>query len=274
MASGVASRAEKPWILVWDLDQTLVDGGHSRPAIVNLNAIKFLDEAIKLRDAKNSVVYIFLLTNNSDTRYIANSIQIIAQNILRYSMGLTKVNKEYSEPDEPYSGEIFDAIKYSNRYKTRPAIQIGDIIASDERYGTPDNPTKSLADIVDLIGLTGATAEKDTLLDYYNIMFFDDRNDHLLREELTPPNIYKVIAPMEDSPRRFSDQSFQRELELLTAGRGGGAGGGGAGGGGAERKQVGASRKRTTKRKRKNKKQTKKLTKKPRSASSPTNNAS
>jgi len=247
--------AERPWILVWDLDQTLVDGGIMSPKILNLNAIKFLDEAIKLRDEKKSVAYIFLLTNNSETLYITNSINMISQNILRYSMGLTNVNKEYSEPDEPYA-EIFDAIKYSNRNNTIPAVQIGGIVASDIRYGKADNPSKSLDDIVDLIKLTGATAEKDTLLEYYNIMFFDDRNDHLFREELTPPNIYKVIARMEDSPRKFSDQSFQRELDLLRGG-----GGGAGGGAGGTRKQVGAAR-RTRKRKGKT---AKKLTKKPRS---------
>jgi hypothetical protein len=247
---------DKKWILVWDLDKTLVDGGIMSPTILNLNAIKFLDEAIKLRDEKKSVAYIFLLTNNSETLYITNSIIMISQNILRYSMGLTNVNKEYSEPDEPYA-EIFDAIKYSNRNNTVPAVQIGGIVASDVRYGKASDPSKSLDDIVDLIGLRGEYAEKDTLLEKYNIMFFDDKNDHLFREELTPPNIYKVIARMEDSPRRFSDQSFQRELDLLRGG-GGGAGGGAARG---TRKQVGAAR-RTRKRKGKT---AKKLTKKPRS---------
>ena len=238
------------------------------PTILNLNAIKFLDEAIKLRDEKKSVAYIFLLTNNSETLYITNSIIMISQNILRYSMGLTNVNKEYSEPDEPYA-EIFDAIKYSNRNNTIPAVQIRGIVASDVRYGKASDPSKSLDDIVDLIGLRGEYAEKDTLLEKYNIMFFDDRNDHLFREELTPPNIYKVIARIEDSPRRFSDQSFERELDLLrgggAAGGGGGAAGGGAGGAaGGTRKQVGAAR-RTRKRKTKGKKTAKKLTKKPRS---------
>lgn len=261
---------DKKWILVWDLDQTLVhevDEGVTSRKILNLNAVKFLDKAIELRDDNKSVAYIFLLTNNSNTRYIADSMSMISQNILRYPPGVTYEMQEYYDM-KPYA-KIFDAIKYTKRNNLKSYTEIFDIPASDKRDGDPDNPTKSLKDIADLIQLAGSEAN---VLDY-KIMFFDDRADHLLREELKGSNIYKVIAPMEDNSR-FSDQSFQRELDLLEgrAGEGGGAGGGAAGGG--ERKQVGAARKRITKRKRKNKKPTKKLTKKPRSATSPTNNAS
>lgn len=268
MARG--SVGEKPWILVWDLDQTLVDG-IGPLQIINKNAVKFLDEALKLRDAKNSVLYNFLLTNNSDPTYIAQSIKMITDNILRYAEGTTIENREYTSPD-PYTGKIFDAIKYAKRKNVKSHTEIFYIPASDERYGDENNPKKSLEDIVDLILLTGTQADEGTLLDQYNIMFFDDRADHVLKDELKAPNLYKVIKAIKDNrdTREFGQQSFQPELDLLRGGvaaAGGGAAGGGAAGG-AERKQVGASRykyRKTYKRKTKAHKKTKKLTKKPRS---------
>ena len=61
------SKKKKPWILVWDLDETLVTGWKhgwtSDDIVINQNAARIISTAIKLRTT-GIVAYIFLLTNN------------------------------------------------------------------------------------------------------------------------------------------------------------------------------------------------------------------
>jgi hypothetical protein len=240
----------KPWVLVFDMDDTLTNtstGG------LNKNMVDFLGEAIKKND--EYPVFIYLLTNNPSYDYISSVIDRI-----RIALAL------------PARTQIFDAIKYiTPNLKEMPhelalaPIDIQNTPTSYWRYyvdqGRGPLVKKEIRDVTDLLNLAGYGAAPENVFTFFNIMFFDDINTHHLCSELNDRRDPSHTRYIQVNPRNL-EQTFDEELALLKAStiEPGGAAGGAAGG--ATRKQVGAAR-RT--RKRKGKKATKKLTKKPRS---------
>jgi len=240
----------KPWILVWDMDETLTSPSH--PNGLNTEALSFLEDALQTGEVK----YNFLLTNNPDVRYISKVIRHIKPYISK----------------EP----IFDAIKYATNdpykftHKLWDTTPINGIPATTQRSTVIQGRTallvKDMSDIVDMLAMVQGpegTEGKDpvpdpvlnteTLLTQYRIMFFDDRThwlSHRLNELDQSQYRYKKIDP-------YNTQSFQEELSLITSSLYEGLESLTAIGG---RRKGKGGRKIT--RKRKNK--TKKLTKKPR----------
>jgi hypothetical protein len=155
---------QKPWILVWDLDETLVTGWktgwRAEDITVNPRAAFIMYTATKLRNL-GVVKYIFLLTNNSDRPYINAAIKKLS---------------EYIGYDP--RKQLFD-----NKLINNPS-QRTYTVSKD-----PYNPDKSLRDIDFL--LKGVGGGENTA---YRILFFDDRGNHVLRTQL-PPEHYIQISP-------------------------------------------------------------------------------
>ena len=194
----------KPWILVWDMDETLTSP--SNPTGLNTEALAFLEDALQTGEVK----YNFLLTNNPDASYISRVIQSI---------------KPYITKEQ-----IFDAIKYTTNDPYKFANKVWDttpihgIPATTERSTVKEGRTallvKDMSDIVDMLAMVqGAEGtevpevpDTETLLTQYRIMFFDDRRhwlSHRLNELDQSQYRYKQIDP-------YHAQSFQEELSLIT----------------------------------------------------------
>jgi len=156
---------QKPWILVWDLDETLVTGWkkgwRADDIVVNPRAAFTMYTATKLRNL-GIVKYIFLLTNNSDRPYINASIKKIGAYIGYDPRKQLFDNKLINDPSQR---------TYS--------------VSKD-----PYNPDKSLRD-VDFL-LKGVGGGKNTT---YRILFFDDRGDHVLRTQLPPEHYIQITPP-------------------------------------------------------------------------------
>jgi hypothetical protein len=193
---------EKPWILVWDMDETLTSPSH--PSGLNIEALSFLEDALQTGEVK----YNFLLTNNPDVRYISKVIQSI---------------KPYITKEK-----IFDAIKYTTNdtykftHKLWNRTPIHGIPATTERSTVKEGSAalliKDISDIVDMLAMVQGPEAPDpvlnteTLLTQYRIMFFDDRR-HWLSDRLDKLDQnqyrYKQIDP-------YHPQSFQEEMSLIT----------------------------------------------------------
>lgn len=198
----------KPWILVWDMDETLTSPSH--PSGLNIEALSFLEDALQTGEVK----YNFLLTNNPDARYISKVIQKIKPYITK----------------EP----IFDAIKYTTNdtykftHKLWNRTPIHGIPATTERSTVKEGRTalliKDISDIVDMLAMVQGSEGSEvpdlpyvpdvkTLLTQYRIMFFDDRR-HWLSDRLDKLDQnqyrYKQIDP-------YHPQSFQEEMSLITS---------------------------------------------------------
>jgi len=227
---------DKPWILVFDMDDTLIHEGY--PGKLLLNVVRVLVQGISQRDS--IVKYIFLLTNNQGRWDIETAINAIKRNV-------------------PEGSKIFDAIKYIKTYETNPTEltreDIQDIPTTAKRYYVEQSgkqlPTKDMNDIVDLMSLCGEDIDYTELFEKYKIMFFDD-NRHWLSYNLegTSPLLPR---PVDTDQYRYVQvvpaklQKFSKELELL------GYVEPAAAGGSKTRKQKGGSRKKS-KRTKKNKK--------------------
>jgi len=156
---------QKPWILVWDLDETLVTGWktgwRADDIIVNPRAAFIMYTATKLRSL-GIVKYIFLLTNNSDRPYINASIKKIGAYI-------------GYDPRK----QLFD-----NKLINNPS-QRTYTVSKD-----PYNPDKSLRDVDFLLKGVGGGVNTE-----YRILFFDDRDNHVLRIQLPPENYIQITPP-------------------------------------------------------------------------------
>ena len=132
------------WILVWDLDETLVSGWPNTP-IVNPTAVKILELADKAR-ASGRVEAIFLLTNNSDKDYINAAVVQL-----------------------PPFDNIMDS---THRSRTR--------LPSIGNYN--GNVSKSLSDVVQLFAEIGVSVAKDDIKN--RVLFFDNYPDHVMKDEI------------------------------------------------------------------------------------------
>lgn len=182
--------SEKQWILVFDMDDTLIVEGYPGKLIANVLAV--LEEGIRQRD--KSVKYIFLLTNNQRRWDIETAINTIKRRL-------------------PEGTKIFDAIKYLNRSEETPEltrVDIQDIPTTTKRYFYEDKEVmKNLSDVIDLIAMCGETISIEELFPKYKIMFFDDFPTHNLGYQLFGDRGKYVQV----YPKRKQD--FSTELALL-----------------------------------------------------------
>ena len=219
MAGGGGGPIDKPWILVFDMDDTLIVEGYPGKLIANVVAV--LEEGIRQRD--KSVKYIFLLTNNQRRWDIETAINTIKRRL-------------------PEGTKIFDAIKYLNRSEETPEltrVDIQDIPTTTKRYFYEDKEVmKNLNDVIDLIAMCGETISIEELFPKYKIMFFDDFPQHNLGYQLFGDRGKYVQV----YPKRKQD--FSTELALL----------GSHAHSSKTRKQSGGSRKNKTKTLKKSKK--------------------
>jgi hypothetical protein len=176
----------RPWILVWDLDETLVTGWRNgwkeRDITVNPNAAFILSVATKLRWS-GIVRYIFLLTNNSDLPYINASIKKISEYI-------------------QYTGKLFD-----DKLINDPTHRTYDY--SKSKY----NPDKSIRDINYLL------RRVHSKYDYsgYKVLFFDDRGDHVLKMEIPLEHYIQITPPFSTAASFIDETPWTRVLDYLRS---------------------------------------------------------
>ena len=176
----------RPWILVWDLDETLVTGWRQgwkeKDITVNPNAAFILSVATKLRWA-GIVKYIFLLTNNSDLPYINTSIKKISEYI-------------------QYSGQLFDD-KLINDQNNRTYHY------SKSKY----NPDKSVRDINYLLKRVHSKYDYSE----YRVLFFDDRGDHVLKREIPLEHYIQITPPFSTAESFIDETPWSRVLGYLRS---------------------------------------------------------
>lgn len=230
--------AEKPWILVFDMDDTITRGNNYNRPVYDV-----LAKAIRQRG--NTVKYIFLLTNNDNTQGTINKV-------------ITRLIGTFDDP-KPM---IFNAIKYiKEKYEDNPAeLVIEDILgipATTKRYYDYTGVLKNLKDVADLMSIFGEDIDYTDIFKRYKVMFFDDLTTHTLTQELNAANDKSQYRYVRVYPKK-NPQNFSEELALL-----GPESPDGAGGGATRKNQAGGASRRKSKNKAK--KTAKKLTKKPRS---------
>jgi len=181
MAFGIG---KKPWILVWDLDETIVTGwkhGWTPDDIyINPKAALIISTALKLR-ITGIVRYIFLLTNNSDEPYIKAAIKKLGEFM-------------------NYTGKIFN-----DRLINDPAVRTS-IVSK-----VVGNPDKGLRD-VDFLLKRVKSPNNHTA---YRILFFDDRPDHVLKRELPREHYIQVTPPFSTGNALFDSTPWERAMSLL-----------------------------------------------------------
>lgn len=176
--------AKKPWILVWDLDETLVTGwkrGWTPDDIyINPKAALIISTALKLR-ITGIVRYIFLLTNNSDERYINAAIKKLGEFM-------------------NYKGKIFN-----DRLINDPAVRTS-IVSK-----TVGNPDKGLRDVDFLLRKVKCPNNHSA----YRILFFDDRHDHVFKGQIPLENYIQVTPPFSTTNALFDSTPWERVMRLL-----------------------------------------------------------
>lgn len=178
--------AKKPWILVWDLDETLVTGWKIgwTPAdiVINPKAALIISTALKLR-ITGIVRYIFLLTNNSDEPYINACIRKLGEHI-------------------KYKGKIFN-----DKLINDPALRTNHVSKME------DNPDKSLRDIDFFLKRMNSSNTHTA----YKILFFDDRPDHVFRWQIPLEHYIQIVPPFGTS--LFDSTPWDYVMGLLKGSR-------------------------------------------------------
>lgn len=177
----------KPWILVWDLDETLVTGWKNgwKPTDITVNsrAAFVMSMALKLR-LLGIVKYIFLLTNNSDKSYIYTAIKLLGEHI-------------------QFEGKIFDTTLIND-----PSMRT--CFVSKSSY----NPDKSLRDVDYLL----SNVKCKNTHNAYRILFFDDRGDHVLKTQLPCDHYIQITPPFSTTSTFFDETPWSKVLGLLRSG--------------------------------------------------------
>ena len=175
---------KKPWILVWDLDETLVTGwkrGWTPDDIyINPKAALIISTALKLR-ITGIVRYIFLLTNNSDEPYINAAIKKLGEFM-------------------NYKGKIFN-----DRLINDPAVRTS-IVSK-----TVGNPDKGLRDVDFLL----RKVKSPNTHNAYRILFFDDRPDHVFKGQIPLENYIQVTPAFSTTNALFDSTPWERVMRLL-----------------------------------------------------------
>jgi hypothetical protein len=184
----VAADSKPGWIFVWDLDDTIT---HLENRIIyyNSKAVGTLKYAIDARD-QGKVDAIFLLTNNSDKRYIDDIHQTL---------------------NDTLGKEVFDYIFHAGME--------GRNVPSGKAV---NYATKSLSDVEKMIDAINPIREnplsKENLIN--RILFFDDQ-EHILSKQLRDSgngNNYIKITP----PFRMDDETNWVHVLDILGGQGGG----------------------------------------------------
>lgn len=194
MAAG-GGGPEKPWILVFDMDDTITRGNNYNRPVYDV-----LAKAIRQRG--NTVKYIFLLTNNDNTTGTINKV-------------ITRLIGTFDDP-KPM---IFNAIKYiKEKYEDNPAeLVIEDILgipATTKRYYDYTGVLKNLKDVADLMSICGEAIDYTDIFSRYKLMFFDDLTTHTLTQELNAVNDKSEYRYVRVYPKK-NPQDFSEELSLL-----------------------------------------------------------
>jgi len=142
------NRDSSGWILVWDMDDTLVKG-YPYPEL-NTKAIEVLKKAIEKRG--DTVDKIFMLTNNSDRKYITLVNFMIYESIYPHRKGGEAI---------PLNG-VFDDVM-TRTHKSRP-----------KKY----DPPKRLLDVLTLMKLRNPEEIRN------RILFFDNLDNHHIAGEI------------------------------------------------------------------------------------------
>lgn len=193
MAAG-GGPVDKPWILVFDMDDTITRGNNYNRPVYDV-----LAKAIHQRG--NTVKYIFLLTNNDNT---TGKINIVIKRL-----------QDIFDPKQI----IFNAIKYiKEKYEDNPAeLAIEHILgipATTKRYYDYTGVLKNLKDIADLMSMCGEPIDYTDIFAKYKVMFFDDLTTHTLTQELNAANDKSEYRYVRVYPKK-NPQDFSEELALL-----------------------------------------------------------
>jgi len=144
-------------ILVFDMDQTIIGNWDINNLDINPRILEILKYANNAR-TKGIVLAIFLLTNNSDTEFINNVVDILN----------TLVDSE----------KLFDYILARG--------------GNNKRNGNTEDPTKSLDDVRYMLKECGIIFNGDLPS---SVFFFDDRNDHNFADEIPTENYIHITPP-------------------------------------------------------------------------------
>jgi hypothetical protein len=140
------NRDSSGWILVWDMDETLVKG-YPNPEL-NTKAIEVLKKAVEKRGT--TVDKIFMLTNNSDRKYITLVNLMIYESIYPRKAG----------EEIPFG--VFDDVM-TRTHKSRP-----------KKY----DPPKRLLDVLTLMKLRDPEQIRN------RVLFFDNLANHHIAGEI------------------------------------------------------------------------------------------
>jgi hypothetical protein len=189
----------KPWVLIWDLDETLVTGWKKgwriNDIVVNPKSAHILSTAVNLRSI-GIVKYIFLLTNNSDRPYINAAIKRIGMHI--DEMHLPKMQMQM------HRKPIFDCKLINDPSKRTHHF-------SNDAY----NPDKSLRDVDYLLNCVKDGGDNTR----YRILFFDDRGDHVMRKEIPADNYIQITPPFAHVERGQQDRTPWAKVMRALKGR-------------------------------------------------------
>ena len=188
----------KPWVLIWDLDETLVTGWKRGwridDIVVNPKSAHILSTAVNLRSI-GIVKYIFLLTNNSDRPYINAAIKRIGMHIHGLSdLHLPDMNRK----------PIFDCKLINDPRKRTHHF-------SNDAY----NPDKSLRDVDYLLNCVKDGGDNTR----YRILFFDDRGDHVMRTQIPADNYIQITPPFGRLGRGEQDRTPWAKVMRALKGR-------------------------------------------------------
>jgi len=164
-------------ILVLDMDQTIIDSdpffrtpplNASRiPEYLNMNVVNILLRAAKLRPKK--VKAIFLLTNNSDTQFIASVDSAILDlskgSVGKYNTSESRDPDAKKMPQKPYFFDDIFTINHSMRKTKIAGISHG---------------IKDIHTVLQMIHTIDPGYHSDLMK---NLFFFDDLPQHKLHEE-------------------------------------------------------------------------------------------
>jgi hypothetical protein len=191
----------KPWVLIWDLDETLVTGWKRgwriNDIVVNPKSAHILSTAVNLRSI-GIVKYIFLLTNNSDRPYINAAIKRIGMHI--DDLHLPKMQT----PLQMHRKPIFDCKLINDPSKRTHHF-------SNDAY----NPDKSLRDVDYLLNCVKDGGDNTR----YRILFFDDRGDHVMRKEIPADNYIQITPPFAHVEQGQQDRTPWAKVMRALKGR-------------------------------------------------------
>lgn len=187
--NSLSPRSATGWVLVWDLDQTIV-GEYSdqrridsEELVLNPKVVELLRLAVEARE-KDIVSAIFLLTNNADDFFIK---------VVELTLSM-KYRKNYHST-------VFDYIMS----RTHPF-----------RAPPEDDPPKSLREVAYMMGEIGQPVDNLP----QRVIFIDDKKGHLISNEIPKEHYIHVSPPFTKGSVDTTDYSFlETALRTKKGGR-------------------------------------------------------